>query len=303
MLDMTAISSAYNFDNAMLKQMITLQRQMDCGVPPGVLSALNAFQRELHPFSQISTPAWLRELNTLNTARNTWQIPELQTIAQNVQRICDVCSPAMQAVSRQQYQSWAVPQIETTMLDLIQSSCANLRQDTVVSALAGSLGAFANLEIPEYDLSADAPELTEEETAQLTIELTEAAEDPQNWQQRIMAVIQCWKERNPIVAGVILLIATAVISQLIGEVTHWATAMLKDSLIREEPTSKAAVVCQVKRGETVTVIGDAPYYYLVEVTDPDTDECLSGYISKKSMRPTQEIDEQKTLKHIQTTCR
>ena len=102
-----------------------------------------------------------------------------------------------------------------------------------------------------------------------------------------MAVIQSWKERSPIGAGVILLIATAVISQLIGEATHRAMAMLKDSLIREEPTSKAAVVCQVKKGETVTVIGDASYYYLVEVIDPDTDERLSGYISKKSVKPTQ----------------
>ncbi len=284
---MAAISYCYNFDNAMLKQMIRLQRQMDYGIPTGVLSALNAIQMELQPISQISTPAWLQELNTLNTMKNAWQIPELQTIAQNVQRICDVWSPAMQAISPQRYQSWAVPQLETTMLDLIRSSCANLTQDAKISALAGSLGTFANLEIPEYNLPADVPELTDEETAQLSAELSEATEDPQNWQQRIMAVIQSWKERSPIVAGVILLIATAVISQLIGEATHRAMAMLKDSLIREEPTSKAAVVCQVKKGETVTVIGDASYYYLVEVIDPDTDERLSGYISKKSVKPTQ----------------
>lgn len=98
-----------------------------------------------------------------------------------------------------------------------------------------------------------------------------------------MAVIQSWKERNPIIAGMILLIATAVISQLIGDAFRWATTMAKNSLIREEPTSNAAVVCQVKQGETVTVVGDALYYYLVEVTDPDTDECLSGYISKRSV--------------------
>lgn len=96
---MATISSCYNFDNAMLKQVIRLQRQMDYGIPPGVLSALNAFQMELQPFSQISTPAWLRELNTLNAIQNTWQIPELQTIAQSVQRIRDVWSPAMQAIS------------------------------------------------------------------------------------------------------------------------------------------------------------------------------------------------------------
>lgn len=295
MLDMTAISSICSFDtafdNAMLKQIIRLQRQMDYGVPKGVLSALNAFQRELQPFSQISSPAWFRELNTLNTVQNTWQIPQLQTIAQNLQCINDIWGPTMQAISRQQYQSWAVPQLETTMLDLIQSSCANLTRDAMVSTLVSSLGAFADLEIPEYDLPEDVPALTEEETAQLSAELTEAAEDPQNWQQRMMDVIQSWKARNPIVAGLVQLIVTTVISQLIWQSLCWGAATLRDSMLREEPTSKAAVVCQVKQGETITVIGDAPYYYLVEVTDPDTDECFSGYISKKSVRPAQDIVE------------
>lgn len=292
---MTAISSICSFDNAfdnaMLKQIIRLQRQMDCGVPKGVLSALNAFQRELQPFSQILSSAWFRELNTLNTVQNTWQIPQLQTIAQNLQCINDIWGPTMQAISRQQYQSWAVPQLETTMLDLIQSSCANLTRDAMVSALAGSLGAFADLEIPEYDLPEDVPALTEEETAQLSAELSEAAEDPQNWQQRMMDVIQSWKERNPIVAGLVQLIVTTVISQLIWQSLCWGAATLRDSMLREEPTSKAAVVCQVKQGETITVIGDAPYYYLVEVTDPDTDECFSSYISKRSVRLAKDIDE------------
>lgn len=291
MFDMATISSAYSFDNAMLKQMMRLQRQMDYGVPKGVLSTLNTLQGALQPFSQISTPVLLRELNTLNAMQNPWQIPELQTMAQNVQRICDVWGPAMQTISRQQYQYWAVPQIETTMLDMIQSSCANLTRDAMVSALTGSLGAFADLEIPKYDLPEDVPALTEEENAQLSAELSEAAEDPQNWQQRMMDVIQSWKARNPIVAGLIQLLVTTVISQLIWQALCWGAATLRDSMIREEPTSKAAVVCQVKKGETVTVVGDAPYYYLVEVTDPDTDECLSGYISKKSVRPAQDIDE------------
>lgn len=50
--------------------------------------------------------------------------------------------------------------------------------------------AFADLEIPKYDLPEDVPALTEEETAQLSAEVSEAAEDPQNWQRRIMAVIR-----------------------------------------------------------------------------------------------------------------
>lgn len=137
----------------------------------------------------------------------------------------------------------------------------------------------------------DVPALTEKEAEQLSAELSEAAEDPQNWQQRMMDVIQSWKARNPIVAGLVQLIVTTVISQLIWQSLCWGAATLRDSMLREEPTSKAAVVCQVKQGETFTVIGDAPYYYLVEVTNPDTDECLSGYISKRSVRPAQDIDE------------
>ena len=287
---MATISSAYNFDNAMVKQMIGLQSWMDPGVPVGVLSALNALQGALRPFSQTAVPAWLQELNALNDLQRPWQIPQLQTVAQNVQRINDIWSPAIQSITSQ-YQSWAVSKLETTMLDLIQSSCANLTRAAMVSTLADSLGAFADLEIPKYDLPEDVPALTEKEAEQLSAELSEAAEDPQNWQQRMMDEIQSLKARNPIVAGLVQLIVTTVISQLIWQSLCWGAATLRDSMLREEPTSKAAVVCQVKQGETFTVIGDAPYYYLVEVTNPDTDECLSGYISKRSVRPAQDIDE------------
>lgn len=288
---MAMIFSYSNYDNAMLKQMMGLQSRVDPGVPVGMLSALNAFQGALRPYSQTTVPTWLQGLNALNVMQSSWQIPQLQTIARNVQRINDIWSPAMQAITRQQSQSWAVPQIEATVLDLIQSSCANLTRDAMVSTLAGSLGVFTNFEIPEYDLPAELPELTEEETEQLSAELSAAAENPQNWQQRMMDVIQSWKARNPIVAAFIQKIVTTVISQLLWRSLCWGAATLRDSMIREEPASKATIVCQVKQGETITVIGDAPYYYLVEVTDPDTGEYFSGYISKKSVKPAQDIDE------------
>ena len=105
MLDMATISSACNFDNVMLKQVISLQRQMDYGLSPRVLSALNAVQMRRHPFSEISTPVWLRKMNALSAMQSTWQIRELQTMAQNVRRICDVWSPLMQSITRQQYQT------------------------------------------------------------------------------------------------------------------------------------------------------------------------------------------------------
>lgn len=133
MLDIATVSSAYNFDNTMIKQVIGLQCQTNSGIPRGVLSTLNAFQQELRPYSQITTPAWLQELKSFVAVQNTWKAPDLQTVGQSIQRICDVWSPVMQTITRQQYQKWAIPQIETTMLDLVQSSCSNLKHDAIIS--------------------------------------------------------------------------------------------------------------------------------------------------------------------------
>ena len=118
-----------------------------------------------------------------------------------------------------------------------------------MSTLADSLKALAKFDIPEYDLTEVASALTEEETTRLTMELSEAAEDPQNWQQRRMTAIQSWKERSPIVAGVLQPIITTVISQLLWQSFCLAAATLRDSIIREEPTSKAAVVRQIKQSK------------------------------------------------------
>lgn len=155
MLDMATVSSAYNFDNTMIKQVIGLQCQTNSGIPQGVLSTLNAFQQELRPYSQITTPAWLQELKSFVAVQNTWKAPDLQTVGQSIQRICDVWSPVMQTITRQQYQKWAIPQIETTMLDLIQSSCSNLKHDAIgivdgmfsvtVEAIVGIVEKFKDL--------------------------------------------------------------------------------------------------------------------------------------------------------------
>jgi len=226
--------------------------------------------------------------NTLNSIKNACQIPQIQTAVLNMQHIYDSWLPAMQNAFNQQYQIQAmVPQLKTSVLDLICSSCADMTRNVKVSTLASALDTFANIKILEYDLPTDAPGLTSEESTQLAAEFSEAVEDRQNWQQRLMAIIQRWKIENPVVASIVQLLVTIIITQLLCDLLHWGAAALKNSKIREEPNRKATVICQIKQGETITVIGDAPYYYLVEFDDPDTNELRSGYISKKSVKPTQ----------------
>lgn len=263
---MAAISSFYNFDNPFLEQLARIQRQVGHGIPTGMLSMLNSFQQSLQFYSSISMPTYVETLNGLNNMQSSWwQVPRIETIMQSAQRMCDAWTPAMQSIINQQFWAQAVvPRFEKTMFDLIESSYADLPRNFRMSALATTLESFTGLDVFDDDLPVEMPGLTDEESAQLAAEISEAADDRQNWQQRMMAVIQDWKARNPIAAGLVQLIVTTVISQLLWKSLCWGAATLRDSIIREEPTSKAAVVCQVRQGETITVVGDAPYYYLVE---------------------------------------
>ena len=51
------------------------------------------------------------------------------------------------------------------------------------------------------------------------------------------------------------------------------------------------MVAQVKQTQDVDVIGEVPYYYLIEFYDPEADERVRGYISKRSVKPTENSDE------------
>ncbi len=285
---MVTIPSFYHYDNTLVKQLAGIQCQMNYNIPMGALAALNTFQGQL-PFSaNVSMPTCIQTLNLLNSVQSTCKIPQIETIVQNAQRIYDVWTPAMQSVFNQQYQvQEMIPRFESAMHSVISSSYAGLTKDVKVSSLATILGAFAGIEILDHDFPVDTSCLTEEESAQLSSELSEAVEDRQNWQQRLMEILQRWKSRNPVVAGIAQMLITAIISQLISSLLQWGATTLKDSIIREEPSSKATVICQVKKGENITVVGDAPYYYLVEFENPEKGECLSGYISKKSVKPAQ----------------
>lgn len=284
---MASISSCRDFDNALIWQLTKIQYQMDSGIPGGMLTALNAFQREQQLSQSFLTPPYVQTTELLNRLKSAWQAPQLHTALTTAQHLFDSRPPELQAVIHQQYQA-IVPQIEAPMLELIRSS-SGLSRDMRISALSSALDAFASVGVPAYDPPAAG--LTDEESAQLALEISEAVEDRQNWQQRLTDIIQNWKAHNPVAAFIVQTVVTALISQLISSLLSWGASALRDASIREQPNSRAAVVCQVKQGETITVVGDAPYYYLVEFDSPDANELISGYISKKSVKPAQDDDD------------
>lgn len=63
----------------------------------------------------------------------------------------------------------------------------------------------------------------------------------------------------------------------------WQARPVKDSQVYEEPVSTSNVVYNLTVENTVTVVGDVPYYYEVEFVNPETGEPVTGYIYKGNL--------------------
>ena len=61
----------------------------------------------------------------------------------------------------------------------------------------------------------------------------------------------------------------------------------KDTRVYDEPSATSNVVYNINIEQNVTVIGDAKYYYEVEIPDPVTGETVIGYVYKGNLTITE----------------
>ena len=59
----------------------------------------------------------------------------------------------------------------------------------------------------------------------------------------------------------------------------------------DEPSSKSNTVVNITVDQSVTIIGEVPYYYEVEYTDPETGELVTGYIYKANIATDEQSEE------------
>jgi len=90
-------------------------------------------------------------------------------------------------------------------------------------------------------------------------------------------------KRHPRLVSVIIYILLNLIFQPFWEYVIAEPAM--SLLFRESPASTSNVVYQITQEQNIYIIDEVPYYYYVQTTDPDTNELIEGYISKKSLNP------------------
>ena len=119
----------------------------------------------------------------------------------------------------------------------------------------------------------------------VTQDLTKAVGDKQNWQQRFMTVIDIWRKKNPVIACILGAIILELIIQIFFTTFSFIVQAVASAIVRAEPNTSSLKIPRIQEAQNVLVIGELPYYYQIAFDDPDTQEHLRGYISKRSVKP------------------
>ena len=90
-----------------------------------------------------------------------------------------------------------------------------------------------------------------------------------NWQQKIFDVYKKWSEKNPIIALILSIVVTAIISFYVGLLLP----------VRKDASSNSQIINQTTINN-ITIIGDVKYYYEVETKDNEGN-IINGYVSKR----------------------
>lgn len=142
--------------------------------------------------------------------------------------------------------------------------------------------AVENYEEQNFSESVVQETLTPESRAEIAADVTDVLCDPENAHQVSQSKYAKWKEKHPLLADLFLILLFPFLVNLLSSLLSPALTALvtKNAQVYEEPISTSCVVYNVTVENNITVIGDAPYYYEVEFTDPETGELQTGYIYK-----------------------
>lgn len=127
-------------------------------------------------------------------------------------------------------------------------------------------------------------EMSPEIRLQMAADITEVLSEPERMHIASQNKYLKWFQESPEHAlqflNTLLTLIGTILTALSFCISVWQARTIKDSQVYEEPTSKSSVVYNLTVENNITVIGDVPYYYEVEFTNPETGELVTGYIYK-----------------------
>ena len=174
--------------------------------------------------------------------------------------------------------------------DLVQSYQAitrPLQKKAVISDTVQTIHEVESITFPEEtDMSEQASVLSETEKSELASEINDAISQHENWEQRLMALLLSYRDQHPIFAWIIknvfLVILLGIAASMIYE--RFIGSVDKPAAVRAEPRVSATSIYIINQHQDIIILDDVPYYYYVEFDDPESQQAIQGYISKRSVK-------------------
>lgn len=162
-----------------------------------------------------------------------------------------------------------------------------------VSRWADALDRISEIDVP-YELEPDEiDELSDEEKQLLTAEASSIVTDSRNWEQRFMASVKKYEEVHPFWAAVLkYLIFSIFLAYILNAGISKIGEAIRPTRMYEDVTPTSQVIYHIEQHQTVIIVDDSPrYYYVVEAKSEDDEQVKRGYVSKRSIRITEETDD------------
>lgn len=141
------------------------------------------------------------------------------------------------------------------------------------------------------DMAEDPVVLSKDEQRMVADEVEEILLSGKNWEQRFADQIEKFSQTHPVIAWVLEKIFFAILISVAASIVSSALGQaLFPANVYEDPRASAPVIYHIEPSQSVMIIGEAPYYYEVMVNDPSSDICHTGYVSKRSIRLTENED-------------
>lgn len=184
-----------------------------------------------------------------------------------------------------------ISSISKSILPLIDTSvCGALRDLTAISEALQSVDWAWLSEVYSEDNGKNVSSVTIEDQkiapeirAEIAADITSVIAEPETMHITSRNKFFEWVKKSPENAMVFLNTLLVFIQTICMIVSTWQARPVKDSQVYQEPVSTSNVVYNLTVENTVTVVGDVPYYYEVEFVNPETGESVIGYIYKGNL--------------------
>lgn len=172
------------------------------------------------------------------------------------------------------------------MNQAMQSASWESRKECAIAhmfTLAESLSRMAGTnEKAKIDLPA---ELSTEDQQIIADEMTAILSPKQNWEQRLMDRVTKLKESHPVFATILYhMFFTVLIGIIVSLISMIIGQAITSTNVYVKPKTTSSVIYHLEPLQQVKIIGEQPYYFQIELTDDDTGDTLTGFVSKRSLK-------------------